>query len=277
MNIEKRPSEMFVDFENILEFANFANEIPDTNYSKDRDDEEWCGGTFEDAMTQAKTGNPELCNKLFDDVRVLEALIEEDKIGEIRDVTGEYFDVGDVISGEPECWRRDEYGEQKPVIPIYASFGMNAGISPETIFHRGAAIVAMIDELESNGFTVDLYLEKGTTYRNVTYHYFIKVKTDPIDLDTVAFILANPLCQRRLSFAVLEKLTEEDYCSGYGVSKNLPSERILQDTDLSGFYFCCSNAIQFREKNYSTLEAAKDHILKMLEDFKNNAAQVIIG
>lgn len=277
MQMETETKRKFLHFDDILDFADYANKVPEDNWSKIRDDHEWCGGSFEDAMKQAKTGNPELCQKIFDDVKIIEALIKDDKKADIRDVTGEYFDIGTVLSNEPECWFRKEINGQKPVIPIYASFGMLSSVDVDLITTRGAAIVALIDELEQNGFIVDLHLEKSTEYRGHIYHYSIDVRTDPIDVDTIAFIIANPLCQRRLSFAVLENITNQDCCSGYGYSVNYDPKRILQNSDLSGFYFCCSSSQYFRNSNYESLEAAKKHIMNMLEMFKNNAAQVIFG
>ena len=155
------------EFSDIIDFAEYAEAIPDDYHAKNNDDEdftEWAGGTWEEALAQARTGNPELVKQLFDGVNVINAMIEEEKVGEIRDVTGEYFDVADYLSGEPEVFRRDEYGERKPVVPVYASFSMNWRTSNDVIRNRGCAIVALCDELARSGFIVDLNLEIGRAH-----------------------------------------------------------------------------------------------------------------
>lgn len=278
MEITRNDENVVAVFEDVIEFAEFANTVPAGNYSKKDtyDRIEFAGGTYADAMRQATTGNPELVTELFDGVNVLEAMIEEGKVGEIRDVTGEYFDVADFLSGEPEVFRRDEIGLQKPVVPIYATLSMHCGISNETIKNRGCAIVALVDELSRSGFIVDLNLVVGLRHDEKNYYAKIKVRTDPMDIDTVAFIIANPLCLRRLCLSLLEITSNQSYCHGYGYSieYDLPD---LYDTGLSGFYFVSSNHSEFRSDNYRTLESAKAHILGMVEQFKESASQIILG
>lgn len=270
---------VFHFFDGLLDFAEYADGVSKQNFSKNNMENRWSGGTFEDAMRHARTGNPELVKNLFEDVRILEGLLEEDGLMTVRDVIGDYFDVGEVISGEPECWRREEYALQKPVIPVFASFGMNGRIDKDVIMNRGAAIVALVDSLEKQGFIIDLHLESSTRYAMTRYYDSIKIKTDPIDLDAMAFIIANPLCLRRLKLAVLERVTGKKTCQGghYGFPINYDTSRILTDSELSGFYFTCSNNSNFSENNYKTLEAAKNHIIGMMESFRSNPNQVIIG
>ncbi|MGE4300859.1 MAG: hypothetical protein AB7F40_04560 [Victivallaceae bacterium] len=262
-------------FDNILEFADYANSVPDRNSSKSDGDNKFAGGSFQDAMDQAASGNPELVKKIFEGVNVIRAMIEDDEIGEIRDVTGEYFDVADFLSGEPEVFRREEYGDSRPVVPVYASFSMKCGISTSSIENRGCAIVALCDELAHSGFIVDLHCVQVVEYGK-KYYTKIKLCTDPLDIDTMAFIVANPLCLRRLWFAALENYTGRSSCGGYG----FPCEYDLDDiftSGVSGFYFTSSNHSAFSESNYSSLEKAKKHIIGMVERFKANPCQVILG
>lgn len=278
MEITRNDENVVAVFEDVIEFAEFANTVPAGNYSKKDtyDRIEFTGGTYADAIKQATTGNPELVTELFDGVNVLEAMIEEEKVGEIRDVTGEYFDVADFLSGEPEVFRREEIGFQKPVVPIYATLSMYCGISNKMIKNRGCAIVALVDELSRSGFIVDLNLVVGLRHDGKNYYAKIKVRTDPLDIDTVAFIIANPLCFRRLCFSFLELSSGESYCGGYGFPIEYDLSEIFS-TGLSGFYFVSSSHSEFRSDNYRTLESAKAHILGMIEQFKESASQIILG
>lgn len=264
------------EFSDILDFVEYAEQIPEHYYAKESDDNEWHGGTFEDAVRQARTGNPELVRDLFEGTNVISAMIDEEQIGEIRDVTGEYFDVADFLSGEPEVFRRKEYCNRKPVVPVYANFSMNCKISNDVIKNRGCAVTALCDELSRSGFIVDLHLVQAAEYECRKYLTSIAVQLDPLDLDTVAFIIANPLCLRRLWFAALERYVDDPNPYGHGH----PTEYVLDEifeSGLSGFYFVSSAHRCFSEYNFRSLEAAKDHVMNMVEKFKESAEQVIFG
>lgn len=276
MNIVDDKNKVVLQFDDILEYVEYANAVPAANYSKSRTDNDWCGGTFADAVKQATTGNPDLVKDFFDGVNVVSAMIEEEKVGEIRDVTGEYFDVADYLSGEPEVFRRDEYGERKPVVPVYANFSMSCYISTDVIKNRGIAITALCDELSKSGFIVDLNVVHAVGYCGKKYYTKIHLQNDPLDIDTLAFCVANPLCLRRLYFAELENATQKSNCGGYGTPCEYDLQEIF-DTGLSGFYFTSSGHKVFRTGNYNSLENAKNHVLGMIEKFKDSVEQVILG
>ena len=115
-----------------------------------------------------------------------------------------------------------------------------------------------------------------TIYNDKRYMTNISVQLDPLDLDTAAFIIANPLCLRRLWFAALEAYTEQSSCGGYGRPSEYDSKDIF-DSGLSGFYFVSSLHGCYHEVNYRTVESAKTHVLSMIEKFKESAEQVILG
>ena len=278
MEITRNETSTVGIFEDVIEYAEYADTVPASNYSKMNNNNKFCGGTYREAMKQAVTGNPDLVKSLFEGVNVLVAMIEEEKIGEIRDVAGEYFDVADHLSGEPEVFRRDEFGYQKPVVPIYASFSMNSGISTSTIMNRGCAIVALADELNKTGFIIDLNMVHAVRYNGHMYYTKIKLRNDPIDLDAMAFIVANPLCLRRLWFSILELYAGNSSCADdcYGRPEEYDLSEIFA-TGLSGFYFTSSNHDIFESRNYSSLDSAKAHILGMVEQFKSSASQIILG
>ena len=276
MNIVSDSAKTMLYFDDILDYVEYCNAVPEKNYSKSRTDNKWCGGTFAEAVKQATTGNPDLVKDFFDGVNIIQAMIEEEKNGEIRDVTGEYFDVADYLSGEPEVFRRDEYGERKPVVPVYANFSMRCDISTDVIKNRGIAITALCDELSKSGFIVDLNVVHAVSYSGKYYYTKIKLQNDPLDIDTLAFCVANPMCLRRLWFALLENVTNDRSCGGYGSPREYDLQEIF-DTGLSGFYFTSSGHNVFRSGNYSSLENAKTHVLAMIEKFKDSAEQVILG
>jgi hypothetical protein len=277
--IETRKGNKIIQkYSSLLDFVEFAEGGPVKGWSRNNNSKRisFTGGTWEDAIKQATTGNPELVQELFNGVNIINAMIEQERIGEIRDVTGEYFDVADYLSGEPEVFRREEFGDQRPVVPVYANFAMNCSISNNVIKNRGCGIIALCDELSKSGFIVDLNMCKSDDYCGKVYYTKIHVANDPLDLDTAAFIVANPMCHRRLWFAVLERSEKNKHCGTYGFPGEYDLDEIFA-TGLSGFYFASSNHSVFDRENYNSLKATKDHIMDMVERFKEKAEQVIIG
>lgn len=269
-------NKIVLEFSDILDFVEYCNQVPRKNFSRTYNEHSFVGGSFTEAVNQAKRGNPDLVKKLFDGTNCISYLIEKEVIGEMRDVTGEYFDVADFLSGEPEVFRRNEYADKKPVVPVYANVAVSGYVKQEKIINRGCAIVALCDELNRSGFIVDLNLVDATEYNGKTYYTIVKVDINPLDLDTAAFIVANPLFPRRLWFAMLENVTGKSECDSYGT----PTEYDLSDLfgeGASGFYFVSSTHKVYNSKNFDALESAKDHVLEMLDEFKNSASQVILG
>lgn len=265
-------------FDSTLEYADYSAKCPENAEARDSKPRQiqWAGGTYEQAQDQVRTGNPELVKRLFEGTEIVNSLIEADKNGEIRDVTGEYFDVADFLSGEPEVFRRQENDGTQPVVPVWINFGMLSDVPNSVITNRGSAIVALVDELQSNGYIVDLRVVKGTSHSTLGKIYAdIKLRTDPVDLDELAFLVANPLNLRRMWFGVLESWQQTSLWS-MGATIEYDLEELFE-SGLSGFYFVGSSHKLFKESNYSCLEAAKKHICKMIESFKESAEQVILG
>lgn len=273
---QRKGNKIIQEYSSLLDFVEFAEGGPENGLSREKSRTKFAGGTWQDAVSQAKTGNPELVQELFNGVNIINAMIEEDRIGEIRDVTGEYFDVADFLSGEPEVFRREEFGDKRPVVPVYANFAMNCHVSNTVIRNRGCGIIALCDELAKSGFIVDLNMCKSDEYRGKTYYTKIKVGLDPLDLDTAAFIVANPMCHRRIWFAVLERSENNRNCGSYGYPGEYDLDEIFA-TGLSGFYFVSSNHSLFDSDYWSSLKSTKDHIMSMVEQFKEKAEQVIFG
>ena len=277
----RKGDKIIQQYDSLLDFAEYAEGNMQKNaYSKKNTSDriKFAGGSWEDALTQAKTGNPELVTELFNGVNIINAMIEEDRVGEIRDVTGEYFDVADYLSGEPEVFRREEYSDHRPVVPVYANFGMNCRISNTVIKNRGCGIIALCDELAKNGFIVDLNMVKMDNYGKKQYYTKIYVALDPLDLDAAAYIIANPMCHRRLWFSILERSENKPDCTdrSYGFVGEYDLDEIFA-TGLSGFYFVSSNHYEFDSGNFTTMRRTKDHIMDMVQAFKEKADQVILG
>lgn len=126
------------------------------------------------------------------------------------EVTGQFFDVGLVLSGEPECWlalAEEECGSKVVTVGINAC--ISGSINKRTIIERGAAVCALVKLLESQGKSVRVTYGMGLSTGHgkgdkLQLEVTLKREGDPLDLDTLAFWLVCPDAFRRLCFRFIE-------------------------------------------------------------------------
>lgn len=129
-------------------------------------------------------------------------------------ITGLFFDVGLVMTGEPECWletNQEDTGNR--VVTLAINCSVSASISSKTIIERGAALCALIKLLETNGKSVRVVLGMGVnigfsnpkTTDKIQTEIVLKQEGQPFDLDSMAFWLVCPDAFRRLLFRFLEE------------------------------------------------------------------------
>ena len=267
--------EFLFEFDSVADFVEYSAKGPENGSSREEYRTYSAGGTWEQALEQAITGNPELVQEIAYGVGKIEGMIEKDTPGWIRDVTGDFFDVSDFLSGEPEVFRREELNEKKMVVPVFANFSMSHDIPNEVIKNRGCAIVSLVDCLQRAGFIVELSLVFGSLYRNVYRYIKINISQDPVDLDAAAFVLANPMCLRRVYLAFLERECKKSHCGGYGSPVEFPVSRIIENAELGGIDFGSSSSGSFDKRDYCDLETSKDHVETILTELSRNPGKVV--
>lgn len=126
------------------------------------------------------------------------------------DVTGDSgWDMGRVMDGIPESamdWRDTEVkldSPTGPIIKVVINCSMASNVDTEAIYRRGAAVLALIDALETSGKRVELEVAKI----NEGFYISIPLKSAdmPLQLDEVAFALCHPAMNRRIGFALAYK------------------------------------------------------------------------
>lgn len=267
--------EILFEFDSVADFVEYSSKGPENGSSREEYRTHLAGGTWEQAIEQAVTGNPELVQEIAYGVGKIEGMIEKDTPGWIRDVTGDFFDVADFLSGEPEVFRREELNEKKMVVPVYSNFSMSSRISNDVIKNRGCAIIDLVDELQRSGFIAELSLVFGSRYNGVERYIKINISQDPVDLDAAAFVLANPMCLRRVYLAFLERECKKSYCGGYGIPVEFPVSRIIETSELGGINFGSSSSGFFDERDYCDLETSKDHVETILAELSRNPGKLV--
>lgn len=208
-----------VTFESVSKFVEEAcKKAGDLSKSSQQEnDPGWQGtATFQEAVEQSKKGWPEGVQRLSDIRASLEHLVEKAVAVRGRnlrwDVTGDFLDVGRMLSGEPECigeFRDESEGQlQTRVVRLVANVSAMGGVGSESIFSAGAALYAAVDILESLGHRVELWLGSGSerNAKRLQVYVLIKDASQQFDPDRLAFFLCSNASLRRLFFSVEEDL-----------------------------------------------------------------------
>lgn len=187
----------------------------------------WCdAATYKEAIRQANEGNPKLTASIV-------AKREEMRIGLLAEQatfkdellpSGAVPDVPMYLTGEACHMQNFDIEEDKPIIKIAFAGSFNCNIRDETVYNYGAALMNVIDEIESAGIaTVQLSVFYASQYdngRNLTT-FPVKIAGEEMIEDDVAFFVASASSFRRLGFRTIESLPNKamsvsETHSGYG-------------------------------------------------------------
>jgi len=126
----------------------------------------------------------------------------------VDDVCGGFPNVPAFLSGHPLAMRRriaDRDGAAP--VAVIVDLTTSAGISPNTIEKRGAAILALV-RLLSMRRPVELWAGAMTSAAPSEQNLcgvYAKIETAPLDLATAAFVMTHPGFTRRLCYAIADK------------------------------------------------------------------------
>jgi len=155
------------EFDTVEAFVKKASEpFPDfqSQPSHQENSRGWTMGvTFSEAVRMTETGWVDGAKKAKEIVGLIEQLVKpvtHQQDLEYRVDGGAFVDVDRFLSGEPENMGYF-IPPQRPTRPITVVVNgtVSAGVTSDFIMRRGAAIVAAIDIMESEGYSVELILE----------------------------------------------------------------------------------------------------------------------
>lgn len=140
------------------------------------------------------------------------ALKNEGKVpAEDYEVVGHTLDISAYLSGQPDCYinEGEEDDNKKPVLSIGVQCGRTMSMKSKDIMNRGSAILSVIDDLEDQGYRVELWaLWNQAGSGETSFRTLIKGAEDSWSPSAVAFALCHPAFNRRLMWRVAE--TEEE-------------------------------------------------------------------
>lgn len=153
------------------------------------------------------------------------------------EVSGQQLDVGKLMSGEPEVFLTDYDEEQekksrKPtLVRIIATIDITS--TPTSAIYRGAAVAALTQLLEMNGYSVQIDLHCGSNEKIDTW---VRAKEfgQSVYMETLVFFLAHPTVFHYMVMGAWEHLPKkflDKACRGLGmrnygfISEPLPDDR----------------------------------------------------
>lgn len=171
------------------------------------------GGSYEEAVKMNSVGWREGSDRVTSLRADLDSAVETavaDNAASIQyDAEGEWVDIGRLAVDDPECCGyfalQGSTGGAK-VVKIIANVSVSGSVSHETMFCRGAAVVAATDILESCGYRVQVVLGMGLSKggSRLDVQATIKEATQPVDTDRLSYVLCHPIFFRRFMFKVME-------------------------------------------------------------------------
>ena len=125
------------------------------------------------------------------------------------DVTGQHFDIGRFMSGDPECMARrvpQPTTRCGRVITICASICYSASIEADVMVERGKVLTAFAVACARMGMGVELWADMSGERTSAAYGTRVKIKDAGEVLDTSRILagFAQPATFRRLGFASCE-------------------------------------------------------------------------
>lgn len=226
---------------------------------------EWTlGVSYEQALELARTGWREGAQDLSS--RLEAHMPPRDKEDSWRyDVAGELPDIGRFLAGDPTHMRRHGHPKgHRPIIAIAVNIRLMCGVKASAMANYGAALIAVIDQLEHTNRRVELTVTFATDQGpRVSAGWTVKKAEDPLDLAAVAFSVAHPAASRRIGFAMYEHSDVPRHW-GYGSGLKLREEDLIDP--LPGTY--CIEGLNNCTTRCLTLEDA----IVFVRDQINNAA-----
>jgi hypothetical protein len=181
----------------------------------------------------------------------------------LNSVAGFMPDVPTYLAGVPECMYQQE---QQPVSPMLIRVAVHVGrsspIEQEQIANRGAAIMAVLDQLSNEGYSVQL----DAIWRNADGPTGISVETcikhgcDHWSPESVAFALCHASFQRRLCWRIAENVNHGTGCglTGDGYGNGMSAD--FSDYDLSFGYMTPSIGRDFNDIDSAVAEVKRSTI-----------------
>jgi hypothetical protein len=210
----------------IRDFASwgeYRTELGKLDPERRQGDRYWCGtDSIGEALQIADIGWPDGMARVqaitMPVVNTIASTLATDG-GWTYDVTGAAYDVGEYLSGVPECWLTPDAVASRPCVTIGANIVSSGGIPKEMLELRGAAVCALAMSLQTAGYAVRVFAIEGMRTENGDVWHRVCLTDDnggPLDTDRMLFALAHPSAARQLGYSLGNNMQGCPYSSWLG-------------------------------------------------------------
>lgn len=229
------PKDKVIEFGSLSEYKKFMimhKDFDDCNKLASMKRDSWSGSNdYEHFLDILDNGDEAVMKKMKiatdKEVATLEKKYEEELKGYKFDVTGQFFDVGLVLSGVPEVWLEPEFEEVPKVqVELIIDGAFHVKFDQKKIVKSGSRILGIAKVLEEKGVEVKIRIVTGNhKYKsgepNSTLYVstLIKDYDEPINYKKVSALL-SPTYHRRGTFKAMEVIAEHKVGYGYGYPKD---------------------------------------------------------
>lgn len=169
-------------------------------------------GSFREALDLWRTGWKEGADRVAQYRKGFDAFIQAVKTAKSKqyawDMTGEWWDIGRIATGEPECCANEldtGDGIASRVVSIRLNNCVSAAVDANIICARGLAVLVAVDLLEACGIRCEVVVGTATRAGNVVEsNVIIKKAGEQVEPNAIAFNVAHPSFFRRFGFRFME-------------------------------------------------------------------------
>lgn len=263
-------------FDNNIDFYEFIRkkekEKSWRHIREHRNGDSWSGGvTYETTMNELLYGNKEITHKFLEGLK---------NVGHERDVNtgifmnteGFAYDMGAVVSGEPECCVDMKAPESKKSLTILMDYTAPAYVDSDNLVRRGLAVANLIYTLIEKGYIIDLnvctcvnlhYTGRMLDGTEVREHMMsINVPTDTLSLGTIGFYTSVEFF-RILYILSEEMLLNAENNAGCSVGTKDISDYMLQDN----VFLIPSTYIDSRGERLRNQQEADDYVKLLFKEY----------
>lgn len=203
---------------------------------KSRESGDWCDSrNWGEAIEYARNGNRKLSDKIIEQCKKMKVDLIADSTTMVDELltAGALPDVPVYLAGE-ECHMRNfDSSMDKDIVLIAFPYGYIAEVKSETAYNYGAAMVNIIDEIESTGAaTVELTMyfankmDKGCT---TLLTFPLKKAGSELNIDEIGSFIASSGNFRRLGFRSIESVPNQkasEATTGWGYGRTASKSSI---------------------------------------------------
>lgn len=228
------------------------------------DDFKWYGGIeFDDVMEELLLGSKNQTQEFLSGIK--EQFSDDVVYSQIYfDNEGFAYDMGAVVSGEPECCLNMGAPENKKFITIGIDYSFPCSVQPNVLKNRGIAITNLVHSLITQGYIVNLkflQIYNPRNNSNVKKSIFsLNLNTENLSISTVAFYCSVEFFRAimMLVHSMLDGLPENP---GEGMGSD--EEEEFFDIFGKDMLFIPAGYTDESMKSLTSLEKANKKILKL--------------